>query len=157
MSQETFCVERSALIDATPAEIATLIEDFRRWVAWSPFDKMDPAAERAYSGASKGVGAVYEYSGRKAGAGRMEISEVRVDGIRIKLEFLKPFRASNTADFLLEPEGEGTRVTWAMHGRKTLISRLMGVFVNADQFLGKEFEKGLADLKRLAEAAPATA
>jgi hypothetical protein len=157
MSQETFRVERSAHIDAAPDAIAPLIIDFRQWMAWSPFDKMDPAAERTYSGAATGVGAVYEYAGKKAGAGRLAISEVRADGVRVRLEFLKPFKATNTADFRLEREGAGTRVTWAMHGPNTLASKVMGLFISTDKFLGGEFEKGLADLKRLAERTPVAA
>jgi hypothetical protein len=154
---ETFRVERSAHVAAAPAEIAPLIEDFRRWAAWSPFDKADPNAARTYGGAPMGVGATYAWTGKKAGAGRMEITEVRPDRIEVGLEFLKPFKACNTAEFLLQPEGDGTRVTWAMYGPKTLISKVMGLFVSTDQFVGKEFEKGLADLKTLAERAPVSA
>jgi carbon monoxide dehydrogenase subunit G len=147
----TFRIERSVRIAAGPAEIAPLIEDFRRWGSWSPYDKMDPAAERTFSGAASGVGAVYEWNGRKTGAGRMEIVEIQKDRIVLQLDFKKPFRASNKADFILAKEGEDTHVTWAMYGEKTLISKVMGLFVSIDEMVGKDFEKGLADIKQIAE------
>ena len=147
----TFRIERSIRVAAEPADIAPLIEDFRRWGSWSPYDKMDPAAERIFSGSASGVGAVYEWNGKKTGAGRMEIVEIHKDRIVIKLDFKKPFRASNTANFILAKEEGDTHVTWAMFGQKTLISKLLGLFFCMEDMVGKDFEKGLADIKEIAE------
>ena len=154
---ETFRVERSIRVDAAPAAIAPLIEDFHRWTAWSPYEKLDPNQQRSYGGAERGVGAVYEWAGKKSGDGRMEIRAVEPGRITIKLDFSKPMKASNTALFLFEPDGAGTRVTWAMEGPKTLMSKVMGLFLSMDSLVGKDFEKGLADLKTAAERAPVTA
>lgn len=147
----TFRIERSIHVAAQPAEIAPLIEDFRRWGSWSPWEKMDPALERNFSGQASGTGAVYEWNGRKAGSGRMEILAARGDRIQIKLDFLKPFKASNQAEFTLAEKAGGTEITWAMFGPKTWISKVMGLFVSIDKMIGKDFEKGLADIKGLAE------
>jgi hypothetical protein len=154
-SADRFRVERSIHVDAPPAEIAPMIEDFHRWSAWSPYEKLDPAMQRSYGGAERGVGAVYEWTGKKAGAGRMEIKAVQPALITIQLDFTKPMKASNTAFFVLEPDGAGTRVTWAMEGPRTLMTKVMGLFMSMDSLVGKDFEKGLADLKDLAERAPA--
>ena len=152
---DKFRVERSIHVDVAPAEIAPMIEDFHRWSAWSPYEKLDPAMQRSYGGAERGVGAVYEWTGKKAGAGRMEIKAVQPALITIQLDFTKPMKASNTAFFVLEPDGAGTRVTWAMEGPRTLMTKVMGLFMSMDSLVGKDFEKGLADLKDLAERAPA--
>jgi carbon monoxide dehydrogenase subunit G len=156
-SADTFRVERSIHIDAAPAEIAPLIADFRRWMDWSPWDKSYPETQRVYSGAASGVGAVYDWAGKKAGAGRMEIRRVEPDRITIQLDFTRPMKASNTAEFSLVPDGGGTRVTWTMFGPKTLLSRMMSAFFSMDSVVGKDFEKGLADLKAQAERARAEA
>ena len=156
-SQDTFRVERSIQVDAPPAEIAPLILDFRRWMDWSPWDKNYPETQRVYAGAAPGVGAVYEWSGKKAGAGRMEIKRVEPDRITIQLDFTRPMKASNTAEFTLAPDGAGTRVTWAMFGPKTLMSKVMSVFFSMDSVVGKDFEQGLADMKAAAERSLAAA
>ena len=156
-NSDTFRVERSITVDAAPAAIAPLIEDFHRWTAWSPWEAVDPAMLRSYGGPDRGVGAVYEWAGKKSGAGRMEVKDVQPERITIQLDFLRPMKASNLAMFELTRDGEGTRVTWAMEGRETLLTKLMHAMINMDKLVGKDFEKGLAELKRQAERAPATA
>jgi hypothetical protein len=146
-----FHVERSITVQA-PVDVAfAQVNDFHAWAAWSPWEKLDPAMQRSYGGAERGVGAIYEWTGKKAGAGRMEVTDVRPERIAIQLDFIKPMRASNTALFDLTPDGAGTRVTWAMVGKETLTTKLMHVVLNMDKLVGKDFEKGLADLKRQAE------
>jgi hypothetical protein len=156
-TSDTFRVERSIHIDAAPAQIAPLIENFHSWTAWSPWEKLDPAMQRSYGGPERGIGAVYEWAGKKAGTGRMEVKDVRPERVTIQLDFIKPMRASNSALFDLAPDGAGTRVTWAMEGKETLLTKLMHVVINMDKMVGKDFEKGLADLKAQAERAPVTA
>ena len=155
---DTFRLERSIHIDATIVQVAEQIDDFRQWQAWSPWEHIDPSLQRTFSGAEAGVGAVYEWSGTgKAGAGRMEIVEMRTGSegglITIKLDFLKPFKASNTAEFLMVPTDTGTDLTWAMFGPSPFVSKLMGVFMDFDKMVGKDFEVGLVALKRNAEQA----
>lgn len=149
---DMFRIERSATINAPPERIFPLIEDFRHWGSWSPYEKRDPAMTRTHSGAQSGKGAVYEWAGKKAGVGRMEILEAPAPSkVLIKLDFSRPMKAHNHAEFRLEPQGDGTRVIWAMYGPKTLLSNIMGMFFSMDKLVGKDFEKGLANLKAVAE------
>lgn len=154
MKPSTFIVERSVTINATPEKIAPLIDDFHNWNQWSPWAKMDPAMKTTYSGPSTGVGSVYEWEGNsKVGKGRMEMRVVNPLKTSIKLDFLKPFEGHNTADFVLEPEGNSaTRVTWVMYGPLTFIpGKLMSVFTTMDTIIGDDFQRGLANLKAAAE------
>jgi carbon monoxide dehydrogenase subunit G len=154
---DTFRVERSATIAAPAARIFPHLDDFHRWGAWSPWEKLDPALKRTFSGAESGAGAVYAWEGNsKVGQGRMEILESDAPSrLRIQLDFIKPFEAHNTTVFALAPEGDATRVTWVMDGRHNLVSKLMGVFMNMDRMVGNDFERGLANLKAVAETQPA--
>jgi carbon monoxide dehydrogenase subunit G len=150
---DSFTVSRSLGITAPAEAIFPRINDFRRWALWSPYEKLDPAMKRTLSGAESGKGAAYAWeSNGKAGIGRMEITNsVPSSLVALKLDFEKPFKANNTVDFTLKPMGNETTVTWAMHGRYPFIARLMGVFFNMDRLVGKDFETGLANLKRAAE------
>lgn len=149
----TFRIERSAVIQADAASLYDRVIDFRRWPEWSPYEGLDPDMKRTYSGTPKGRGAVYEWQGnRKSGTGRMEIVEAaEPHRIAIRLDFTKPFKASNRATFSFEPQGSATRVTWAMEGPQLLVSKLISIFVDIDKMVGRDFEKGLATLKSLAE------
>lgn len=151
---DTYTVQRSATIDAPADQIYEHIVDFHRWEAWSPWDEMDPNMEKTYSGSGAGSGARYSWSGnRKVGRGSMEITDaVESSSVQIALEFVKPFRASNTTLFSLQPAGAGTEVTWAMTGRNTLMTRVMGIFKSMDSMVGPDFEKGLDRLKSVVEA-----
>jgi hypothetical protein len=151
-----FRVERSIVVSVPPAAAFAQVNDFHKWEDWSPWAKLDPAMKETYDGAPSGVGASYSWSGNKnVGTGRMTLTESRpVEWIRIKLEFLKPFAATNTAEFTFKPNGNQTIVTWSMFGKSNLICRLMGLFMNMDKMIGSQFEKGLADLKAASEATP---
>jgi hypothetical protein len=148
-----FSVQRATTVKAAPEKIFPLINDFRQWGTWSPYETRDPAMKRSYSGAASGEGAVYGWDGNKnIGSGRMEILETSAPAkIIIKLDFFKPFEAHNTAEFTILPQGDVTNVSWVMHGPASLMSRLMQVFMNIDRMIGKDFEIGLANLKRLTE------
>ncbi|MBP7660029.1 MAG: SRPBCC family protein [Burkholderiaceae bacterium] len=150
---DTFRVERATVIKAPPAKVFALIDDFHQWAGWSPWEKLDPSMKRSHSGAASGKGAVYAWEGNgDVGAGRMEILETTAPSrVLIRLDFIKPFEARNTAEYTLRPEGEATRVTWAMYGPAPFVSKLMQVFVSMDAMIGKDFEQGLANLKALAE------
>jgi carbon monoxide dehydrogenase subunit G len=150
---DTFRVERSADIKAPPERVFALLNDFKRWEAWSPWEKKDPGMRRSWGDATSGKGAAYSWEGNKdVGQGRMEIVEsVPSSKVSIKLEFVKPFEARNTVDFALQPKGEMTQVTWSIHGPSPYISKLIGIFLSMDSMIGKDFEAGLADLKAAAE------
>lgn len=151
-----FRVARSTTISAPPAAVFAQVNDFHRWEAWNPWGKMDPAMKQTYEGAPSGVGAVYAWAGNnEVGEGRMTITESRPsDLIRINMEFLKPFAANSTAEFTFKPEGNQTAVTWSMTGAKNFMAKAIHLFMNMDKMIGGQFDKGLADMKRLVEAAP---
>ncbi|WP_342360565.1 SRPBCC family protein [Terrarubrum flagellatum] len=148
-----FRIERAATIEAPPEAIFPLIADFHQWRQWSPWENRDPALKRTYSGAPNGKGAIYAWEGNKnVGSGRMEILDAPApQKITIKLDFLKPFEAHNTAEFTLQPQGASTRVSWAMTGAKPYMMKLMGVFMNMDEMVGKDFVAGLTNLRQAAE------
>ena len=151
---DTFRVERSATIKAPPEKVFSYLNDFQKFGEWSPWEKLDPAMQRTFSGPATGVGSVYGWSGNDdVGVGRMEIKSQEPNArVTIQLDFLKPFEAHNTTDYLLQAGTDGkTTVTWAMHGPMPYISKLMGVFVSMDALVGKDFEQGLANLKAVAE------
>jgi hypothetical protein len=137
-----------------PADIYPIIADFHRWPEWSPWEGMDPSMKKSVSGAPAGKGAVYEWEGNsKVGKGRMEITDAAAPrSITIKLDFLKPFEAHNMTFLTLEPRGASTDVTWSMEGQNPYAMKVMGIFMNMDKLVGRDFEKGLANLKRVAEA-----
>ena len=154
---DTFRVQRATTVKAPPEKIFPLINDFHRWGSWSPYETKDPAMKRSYGGAESGRGAVYAWEGNKnVGSGRMEILDAQAPSkIVIKLDFFTPFEGHNTAEFTMLPQGDATNVTtevtWLMHGPAPFMSRLMQVFINLDNMVGKDFEAGLVNLKRLAE------
>ena len=157
MADDSYTVERSATIDASPARVYEHIASFHRWSAWSPWEDIDPAMRRSYAGAESGTGAVYTWSGnRKAGQGRMEIVEATQPSlVRIDLAFEKPWKSRNETVFVIVPEGSGSRVTWTMTGRKTVMVKAMGLFSSMEKLVGRDFEKGLARLKATAESSAA--
>ncbi|WP_430392279.1 SRPBCC family protein [Dyella sp. 20L07] len=150
---DRFRVERSATIDAPAERIFPLINDFQQWRSWSPYENRDPAMKRSYAGPGSGLGAIYGWEGNKnIGSGRMEISASEPSSrIAIKLDFFAPFKANNTAEFLLQPVDGSTRVTWAMEGRANIMSKLMGLFINMDKMIGRDFEEGLQKLRALSK------
>ena len=150
---DSFRVERATEIAASPQTVFGLVNDFHRWSVWSPWEPLDPTMRKVYSGAQSGPGAVYEWEGNnKVGKGRMEILDATAGAtVNVKLDFLRPFEAHNTAEFTMQAAGAGTAVRWAMYGRQPFTLKVMSVFASMDKMVGKDFEKGLANLKRVAE------
>ena len=146
-------VSRSTTIAAPAPVVFAQVNDFHKWNAWNPWAKMDPAMKQTYEGAPTGVGAIYTWTGnRQVGEGRMTLTESRPpDLIRINLEFLKPFAATSTAEFTFRPEGQRTAVTWSMVGNLSFVAKVIHLFVGMDRMIGANFEKGLADMKSVAE------
>ncbi len=153
----TYEVKRSTTISSGPEAVYAQVADFKNWKAWSPWDKLDPNQKTTYEGTQGTVGAGYTWNGNDdVGSGRMTVTAVdpnkRID---IKLEFIKPFESTAANGFLLEPAGKDTKVTWFMNGDNTFMGKAMSLFMNMDQMIGKDFEKGLADMKKVVESAPA--
>jgi len=149
-------VERSATMNAPASMVFAQVNDFHKWNAWSPWAKLDPGMKQTFEGAPAGNGAGYAWVGNsEVGEGRMTITESHPsDLIKIKLEFIKPFAATSNTVFTFKPEGNQTKVTWAMDGDKNLIAKAFHLFMNIDKMVGGDFEKGLAQMKSVAEAAP---
>lgn len=144
---DTFVIKRTATLAAPVTAIQPLLTDFHEWPKWSPFEKMDPNMKRTFSGAPKGKGAIYAWSGNgEAGEGRMEILDVTPEKVTIKLEFTKPMAASNIAEFATLAKGEQTEVTWSMSGASPLINKCMDTLIGMDKMVGPQFEQGLASL-----------
>jgi uncharacterized protein YndB with AHSA1/START domain len=150
---DEFTVQRQIAIKAPPEKIMALVSDFRNWPAWSPWEKLDPNMQRTLSGAASGKGAVYEWKGNSdVGQGRMEITDLAPPtNVTIKLDFIEPMSISNMTQFVLTPQGDSTTVTWNMNGPMPFISKVMSVFTSMDAMIGRDFEKGLAQLKAAAE------
>ncbi|MGB9170334.1 MAG: SRPBCC family protein [Bradyrhizobium sp.] len=152
---DTLSVQRSAVVQAPADRIFPLVNNFHEWASWSPWENRDPAMKRSYSGAESGKGAVYAWDGnRNIGSGRMEILDASSPSkITIKLDFFKPFEGHNTAEFTFAPDGgsSATNVVWVMRGPSSFISKVMQVFMNLDAMIGRDFEAGLANLKKLTE------
>jgi hypothetical protein len=148
----SYTVERSITVNAPAPRVHGLVDDFRSWPRWSPWEDLDPALQRTYSGSEKGVGSIYAWSGnRKAGTGSMEITGSTPEGVDITVYFLKPFKATNETRLSFEPAVEGTLVRWVMTGEQTGMMSVFGRFMNMDKLIGPDFEKGLARLKAAAE------
>lgn len=149
---DSFRVERSLVINASPDTLYSLISDFKHFGKWSPWEELDPSMKKTYSGSESGKGAVYEWSGNSdVGSGRMEITDASASKVVMKLNFIEPFEAENMTEITLTPNGNSTTVNWMMYGPSPYISKLMTVFFDMDAAIGKDFEKGLNKLKTLTE------
>ena len=150
---DSFRVQRAAGIKAPPEKVFALINDFKRWDAWSPWEKKDPAMKRSWGAVTSGKGATYAWEGNsEVGQGSMEITEsIAPSKITLKLDFVKPFEAHNIVEFTLEPKAATTNVTWAMEGPAPYFAKIIHVFIDMDSMVGKDFEAGLANLKAVAE------
>ncbi len=149
---KSFTVERSASIAAPAEQLYGLVQDFREWKKWSPWDELDPDMNRTYSGDESGTGAKYAWQGnKKVGQGAMAITDTAEnERINIDLSFIKPFKAENKTVFSFAEAEGSTTVTWSMSGTKNLMMRFMGLFMNFDKMIGKDFEKGLENMRKAA-------
>jgi polyketide cyclase/dehydrase/lipid transport protein len=151
-----FRVSRTASIAAPAPVVFAQVNDFHNWTAWSPWAKLDPAMKQTYEGAAAGTGAIYTWVGnREVGEGRMTIVESRPgELIRVKLDFVKPLAGTSVAEFTFRADGDRTAVTWTMTGEKSFVAKAIHVVLSMDRMVGDQFEKGLAAMKTVAEAAP---
>ena len=148
-------VARSTTVSAQAPDVFAQVNDFHNWEAWSPWAKLDPAAKTTFEGPAAGQGAVFAWFGNdKVGEGRMTLTESRpAELVKIRIDFVKPFAGTSTSEFNFKPAGNQTAVTWAMSGQRNFLEKAMCLFVSMDKMLGGEFEKGLAQMKSVAEAA----
>jgi uncharacterized protein YndB with AHSA1/START domain len=150
---DTFSVQRSTSIKAPPEKIFALVNDLKQWPAWSPWGKKDPNQKITYGLITAGQGASFAWEGNKeVGQGEMKVAaSTPASLVRLDLHFIKPFEGRNQVDFKLEAQGDSTQVVWDMSGPAPFINKVMGLFMNFDKMIGKDFEEGLANLKALAE------
>jgi uncharacterized protein YndB with AHSA1/START domain len=155
MQPPEYRVTRTVIVAAPPSAVFAQVNDFHKWEAWNPWGKGDPAMKQTYEGAPAGVGATYAWAGNsEVGEGRMTLIESRPSElIRVRLDFLKPFAATSTAEFTFKPEGDRTAVTWSMAGRNNLMAKAIHLFMDMDKMIGDQFEVGLARMKAVAESA----
>ena len=152
---DTFRVQRSASIEATAERLYPLINDMRQFNTWNPYNLKDPNVKGTYRGPTSGPGAGYDFHGNKdVGKGSIQIVESSPpQKVTMKLDMIEPFEGHNTVEFTLAPNGATTDVTWAMHGPSPFMAKLVGVFMNMDRMIGRDFEAGLANLRAKAEKA----
>jgi uncharacterized protein YndB with AHSA1/START domain len=156
MQPSDFRVARSATIEASPAVVFDQINDLHKWQEWSPWAKLDPLCKVSFAGPVSGKDASFSWSGNsEVGEGKMTVIESKPNEmVKFRLEFEKPFKGTNEAEFKLQPVGNGTTVTWSMTGEKNFLFKAVGLFMDCDKMMGPQFDKGLAQLKAIAEAAP---
>lgn len=149
-----FRIIRTGTINAPASAVFAQVNDLQKWDAWSPWAKLDPEAINSFEGPASGTGAIMRWAGNnKVGVGSMTIMESRPDEfISFKLEFLKPFAATNTAEFTFNSEDNQTTVTWSMYGKNNFKGKAIGLIMNCEKMVGGQFEKGLAALKSVVEA-----
>src|SRR5947208_2130442 len=149
-----FRIARTATVTASAPDVFAQVNDFRNWEAWSPWAKLDPAAKSTFEGPPAGQGAVFNWSGNdKIAEGRMTLTESRpVELVRIRVDFVKPFAGTSTSEFAFKPDGNQTAVTWSSSGQHNFISKAMCMFVSMDKMIGGDMERGLAQMKLVAEA-----
>ncbi|MEA3208697.1 MAG: hypothetical protein QOE70_1754 [Chthoniobacter sp.] len=149
-----FRISRSAIVAAPPAAVFEQVNDFHKWNAWSPWAKLDPNAKNTFEGPPAGVGAGFAWAGNnEVGEGRMTITESEPNElVLMKLEFIKPFAATNITEFTFKPEGNQTAVTWSMSGHNNFIGKAMSLIMNCDKMVGGQFEQGFANLKAIVES-----
>ncbi len=150
---DTMHVVRSATIAAPPSAVFAVVNDFRRWGDWSPWSKLDPEMEVSFEGPPIGVGAVYKWSGNnEVGEGSTTLVEsVPDEKVGMKLAFVRPFPGESDVQFTFAPEGDGTKVTWAMQSPQPYVAKLVGLFIDCEKMCGDQFLEGLANLKQVVE------
>tara|TARA_R110002073_G_scaffold86690_1_gene205843 strand:+ start:523 stop:984 length:462 start_codon:yes stop_codon:yes gene_type:complete len=151
---KTYVVERSQIINAAPEALFEKIANLRNWASWSPWEKLDSNMDKTFDGEDGVVGSTYAWKGnKKVGEGKMTLAKLEGgDAVTVELAFVKPFKALSSSRFSLTPEGSGTKIVWTMTGQHNWLSKVMGVFMNMDKMLGKDFDEGLNNLKKLVEA-----
>lgn len=155
----SYTVARTTTVNAPPAAVYGLVSDFQKWPTWSPWEELDPGMKKSFTGEAGAVGATYHWTSDKddVGEGEMTITAVKAnESVDYKLEFIKPFAAVNETGFKLASHGSATDVTWTMVGSKNFMLKGMMLFMDIEGFVAKDFDKGLAKLKTLAEAGPMT-
>lgn len=147
-------VTRSAVIPATPDAIYAVVNDFSKWMSWSPWTGLDPEMKHRLEGPTQGVGAKFHWEGNmECGAGTSNLTASKLNEfVHMRIDMTRPMEGSTEVQFTFVPEGAGTKVTWAMQGKKSFMGKLMGLFMDCEKMCGDDFEKGLANLAKVVAA-----
>jgi hypothetical protein len=153
LQPDNFRIERRMTVDAPPQEVFTQVNDFHKWDDWSPWAKLDPDATVAFEGPRAGQGAMFKWAGNdKVGQGTMTLVTSKPgEFVRVDVEFVKPFEGKSTSEFTFRPQGDRTQVTWTSYGPMTYLSKAMCLIMNMEKVLGPDMEKGLVQMKAVAE------
>jgi uncharacterized protein YndB with AHSA1/START domain len=153
-----FHVERTATITAPPAMVFDNVNDFHKWDAWSPWAKLDPNAKITFEGPQSGTGTIMTWAGNnQVGEGKMTLTESRPNElVKINVDIVKPMEGSSTSEFGFKPEGDQTAVTWTMSGHQNFIAKAMCLVMNGKKMMSDIMDKGLANMKSVAEGASKT-
>ena len=154
MQPGEYKVTRSAVVNAPPEKVFDQVNDLHKWDAWSPWAKLDPNMQKSYAGPESGQGSTYSWSGNdQVGEGKLTIAESHPSQhVKLDLEFIKPWQAKSSTEFMFTPEGNGTKVTWTMSGSNNFTGKAFGMLMNMDKMIGNDFDKGLAQLKAVSES-----
>jgi hypothetical protein len=148
-----FAIERSTEIAASPDVIFPHLDGAKALDVWSPWNKMDPQLSITHAGPERGAGSSESWQGPKMGVGSLTVTNVKPnEEVDLELNFEKPMKATNRALFTLAPAGTLTQVTWRMEGTNNFLGKAASLVMNMDRMVGDTFDRGLADLKTLAEA-----
>ncbi len=151
---DTYSINRMITVSAPPATVFSHVNDLTAWASWSPWAKVDPNMKSTFEGPASGEGAIHAWNGNMdVGVGRMTITKsVPPEQIVIHMDFLEPMAGVATAEFNFKPVDNETVVTWSMSGKNNFMSRILCLFMDMDKMIGDQFEKGLKELKSVAEA-----
>lgn len=148
-----FRVERSLTIAAPPEALFGWFNSPKKFDEFNPWLKIDPSAKTEYTGPEGGVGAVASWVGKETGEGKATIIESKPNElVRLRMDWIAPMEGVSTVDYTFKPEGDKTTVTWAMYGKSNFVGRLFSVFIDCDSMCGPQFEKGLAEVAKMATA-----
>lgn len=150
-------VTRAAVIPAPPAAVFAVVNDFSKWMSWSPWSGLDPEMKHRLEGPTQGVGAKFHWEGNmECGAGTSNLTASKPDEyVHMRIDMTRPMEGSSEVQFTFAPEGAGTKVTWVMQGKKPFIGKIMGLFLDCEKMCGNDFEKGLANLAKIVAGGPA--
>lgn len=150
-------VTRAAVIPAPPAAVFAVVNDFSKWMSWSPWSGLDPEMKHRLEGPTQGVGAKFHWEGNmECGAGTSNLTASKPDEyVHMRIDMTRPMEGSTEVQFTFASEGAGTKVTWAMQGKKPFIGKIMGLFMDCEKMCGNDFEKGLANLAKVVAGGPA--
>lgn len=152
MQPSEITVVRSATVNATPADIAAHVTDYKAFVKWSPWTGLDEDQKVSFSDPATGKDAWYTWKGEVTGEGKMTIMAIAPEKIDHKLEFFAPFESVASTSFLMAPKGEATELTWDFKQDADFMTKVMTLlFLDMDAELGPDYEKGLVSLKAASE------